>query len=151
MNSEGSNSHATTPPVLGWLSRVTTEVSQWAASMSWWRLIVLFLLILISSSIIGELLHLKHDRETVVGPHKDVNVTIGGKNGIRITTVPKGHPTPGAGTPPGPPEDPDASDAEKDLEKAIEKAVEEGLVRAGVEDVKAVIEDGNETSRRKVI
>jgi len=26
----------------------------------------------------------------VAGPHKDVNVTIGGKNGIRITTVPKG-------------------------------------------------------------
>src|SRR6188474_744248 len=99
MNSEGTNSPASPPPVLGWLSRVNTEVSQWAASMSWWRLTVLFLLILISSSIIGELLHLKHDRERVTGPHKDVNVTIGGKNGIRITTVPKGTPAPGAATP----------------------------------------------------
>ena len=133
MNSDGSHSHASPPPVLGWLSRVNTEVSQWAASMSWWRLFVLFMLVLVSSSIIGELLHLKHDRERVAGPPKDVNVTIGGKNGIRITTVPKGSPSSSASEPAGSDVDKDVTAAEKELEKAIEKAVENGLKVSGIE------------------
>jgi signal transduction histidine kinase len=129
MSSTAGNSQASSPPILGWLSRVNTQVSQWAASTSWWRLIVLFLLVLIASSIIGELLHLKHDRERVAGPRQDVNVTIGGKNGIRITTVPKKPALPGASAPSAPAaaDDPDTSEAEKELERAIEKAVEDGL------------------------
>ncbi len=138
MSSTTGNSQASSPPILGWLSRVNTQVSQWAASMSWWRLIVLFLLVLIASSIIGEMLHLKHDRERVAGPHQDVNVTIGGKNGIRITTVPKKPALPGASAPASPSaeDDPDVSEAEKNLEKAIEKAVEDGLSvkTSGVDD-----------------
>jgi signal transduction histidine kinase len=127
MSSTGSNPPASAPPILGWLSRVNTQVSQWAASMSWWRLIVLFLLVLIASSIISEILHLKHDRERIAGPHKDVNVTIGGKNGIHITTAKTVPPVPGASAPASPGDEGDTSDAEKELERAIEKAVEDGL------------------------
>ena len=39
--------------ILDWLVRVNAQVSQWAASMSWWRLILLVFVILIASSIIG--------------------------------------------------------------------------------------------------
>jgi signal transduction histidine kinase len=135
MSSDASKPQAASPPFLGWLSRVNTQVSQWAASMSWWRLIVLFLLMLVASSIIGEILHLKHDRERLVaGPHKDVNVTIGGRNGIRITTVPTVKPVPGASGPTSAAEDQNSSEAEKALEKSIEKAVEDGLKASGLED-----------------
>ena len=91
MTSNGIDRSRPQKPLLGWLTRVNAEVSQWAASMSWWRLMVLFLVILIACSIIGDLLHLQHDRVRVAGPHKKVAVAIGGRNGIRITTVP---PTP---------------------------------------------------------
>jgi signal transduction histidine kinase len=126
MSGNRNNSTAAPPPLLGWLARVNTQVSQWAASMSWWRLIVLFLVILIASSIIGDLLHLKHDRVRVAGPHQDVNVTIGGPNGIRIRTAPKS-PAPAAtpatpGAPAAPAQDgTDAADT-ADVEKAAEKA-----------------------------
>jgi signal transduction histidine kinase len=126
MSGNRNNPPAAPPPLLGWLARVNTQVSQWAASMSWWRLIVLFLVILIASSIIGDLLHLKHDRVRVAGPHQDVNVTIGGPNGIRIRTAPKS-PAPAAtpatpGAPAAPAQDgTDAADT-ADVEKAAEKA-----------------------------
>ena len=97
MSSNGSTSQASPPPLPGWLARVNTQVSQWAASMSWWRLMVLFLVVLLASSIIGELLHLKHDRVRVAGPHKETAVTIGGRDGIRITTAPT-PPIPGTPT-----------------------------------------------------
>ncbi|WP_053076840.1 sensor histidine kinase [Caenimonas sp. SL110] len=78
-------------PAIEWLVRANSEISQWAASMSWWRLIVLFLVILIASSILGELLHLRHDSERVaVPPGKEGTVTIGGPNGVKITRGPKG-------------------------------------------------------------
>ena len=87
---------------IGWLVKVNGQVSQWASSMSWARLIVLFLVILVAGAIIEDLLHLKHDRVRVSGPQKEVAVTIGGRNGIRITTVP---PTPAVpGVPVVPPE-----------------------------------------------
>lgn len=83
--------------VLAWLARVNAQVSQWAAAMSWGRLIVLFLLVLFAGSIISDLLHLKHDRVsvsssrkeqpgiTIDGSRKQAKViTIGGPNGIRI-------------------------------------------------------------------
>ena len=136
MSSNASNSQASAPRFLGWLSRVNTQVSQWAASMSWGRLIVLFLLVLIASSIICGLLHLKHDQERVAGPHKDVNVTIGGRNGIRITTAPTAPPLSGASGPPTAPDERNTSEAEKELERAIEKAVEDGLkvTSSGLDD-----------------
>jgi hypothetical protein len=70
--------------LIEWLANLNSQVSQWASSMSWWRLIVLFLLILIAGGIIGDLLHLKHDRVKVSGKGKEVVVSIGGKDGIRI-------------------------------------------------------------------
>jgi signal transduction histidine kinase len=88
---------------IAWLVRVNAEVSQWAASMAWWRLSVLFLVLLIAGSIIGDLLHLKHERVRVAGPHKDLAVTIGGRDGIRITTIPKSADTPAPVVPPMPP------------------------------------------------
>ncbi len=73
---------------IDWLVRVNGQVSQWASSMSWGRLIVLFLVILIAGGIIGDLLHLKHERVRVAGPHQDVAATIGGPDGVRVTTAP---------------------------------------------------------------
>ncbi len=134
---------ASQPPFLEWLARVNTQVSQWAASMSWWRLILLFLLVLLASSIIGEMLHLKHDRVRVAGEHKDLNVTIGGPNGIRIRTAPK---------PPAPPASPDA--ARPDVEKAIEQAVEKAAaeVEKAVESGGASADDNEDRPvNRKVI
>ncbi|MCY7317815.1 MAG: histidine kinase, partial [Ramlibacter sp.] len=122
---------ATQPPFLGWLARVNTQVSQWAASMSWWRLIVLFLVILVASSIIGDMLHLKHDRVRLAGEHRDVNLTIGGPNGIRIRTVPKPPAAPAVPGAPGAPTAPaDAKADPADVEKAIGKAVENGVTIA---------------------
>lgn len=143
---------ASQPPFLEWLARVNTQVSQWAASMSWWRLILLFLLVLLASSIIGEMLHLKHDRVRVAGEHKDVNVTIGGPNGIRIRTVPKPPAPPTVPALPGAPASPDA--ARPDVEKAIEQAVEKAAaeVEKAVENGGASADNGEDRPvNRKVI
>ena len=70
--------------LIEWLADVNRQVSQWASSMSWWRLMVLFLLILIAAAIIGDVLHLKHDRVRVPGKGKEIVVNIGGKDGIKI-------------------------------------------------------------------
>ncbi len=152
MTGNTNPSKASQPPFLEWLARVNTQVSQWAASMSWWRLIVLFLVILIASSIIGEMLHLKHDRVRVAGEHKDVNVTIGGPNGIRIRTVPKPPAPPAAPAAPGAPATPDANspDVEKSIEQAVEKAAAE--VEKAVEAGGAAADhDEDRPVNRKVI
>src|SRR5512140_3830065 len=116
--------------LLDWLVRVNTEVSHWASSMSWWRLILLFLLLLIAGSIIGDLLHLKHDRVRIVQSGDEKVITIGGKNGIRIVQGPHGKsvvvppaPPASAATPVPPvPPDADSTDAEDAIDKAAEKA-----------------------------
>ena len=110
--------------LIGWLAAVNSEVSQWASSMSWWRLMVLFLLILIAAGIIGDLLHLEHDRVRVVGKGngKEIVVNIGGKDGIKIIqgkdggivvpATPPGPPSPSVpGTPKSPKEAADPGDA----------------------------------------
>jgi hypothetical protein len=79
-----SNTTSDRGSLIEWLSKVNREVSQWASSMSWWRLIVLFLLILIAGAIIGDLLNLEHDRVRVPGNGKEIVVNIGGKDGIKI-------------------------------------------------------------------
>ena len=76
-------------PLVQWLVQVNTQVAGWAATVSWWRLIFLFLVVLIASSMLSELLGLKHERERVQAAVKkskeeSVVVTIGGKDGIRI-------------------------------------------------------------------
>jgi hypothetical protein len=95
-------------PLLAWLVRVNTEVSQWAASMSWWRLILLFIILLVAGNIVEQMLHLEHDRVRVkkIRGGDSVVVSIGGKDGIKIThTAKQGGST--AAAPPGVP----ASDA----------------------------------------
>lgn len=112
--------------LIAWLADLNRQVSQWAASMSWWRLMVLCLLILIATAIIGDVLHLKHDRVRVPGKGKEIVVNIGGKDGIKIIqgkdggiVVPPIPPVPGLpnsskeGANPNPvPPAPDADDEE---------------------------------------
>jgi hypothetical protein len=120
MTSSRPDSAAARHSTIAWLARLNSEVSQWAASMSWWRLIVLFLLLTIAGSIISGLLHLKHDRVRIVTKHdKEMTVTIGGKDGIRIEgrngkniivpPIPGVPSVPGARPPAQTSSDPDAS------------------------------------------
>jgi hypothetical protein len=87
-----SNTNASPPagrgPLVEWLLAVNQQVSGWAASVSWWRLIFLGLIVLIASSAVSELLDLRHDKVKVALPPgsdpDQVTVHIGGKDGIRI-------------------------------------------------------------------
>jgi signal transduction histidine kinase len=88
MNSKGSETVSSRGSLFRWLARLNGEVSQWAASVSWWRLILLFLIILVASSIIGGVLNLKHDRVQVSDKDKEVVVSIGGRN---IVIAPGAH------------------------------------------------------------
>jgi signal transduction histidine kinase len=107
MNPKPKDTQASRGTLMDWLVRVNAQVGDWAASMSWWRLIVLFLLILVAGSLIGELLHLKHDRVRVAksGDGESVVVNIGGEDGIRITRGAKNEIQIGGGS------TPDATDA----------------------------------------
>jgi Histidine kinase/Histidine kinase-, DNA gyrase B-, and HSP90-like ATPase len=85
-------------PRLAWLKRVNTSLSQWAATLSWWRMAVLALIVLIAGSWISEKLQLSHDREPQVKVKRIVKkkldptgqqrecegeeIRIGGVNGI---------------------------------------------------------------------
>jgi hypothetical protein len=133
---------------VAWLVRVNSQVSQWAASLSWWRLILLFLLVLIASSIVGDLLHLKHDQVRIVRSGDEQVITIGGKNGIRIVKGPHGNqvivpPAPGASgipQPPRPPAGSDSGDPEDAADRAAERAataIEKGL--SGMDGDESVI------------
>ena len=71
-----------------WFVRLNSQVSSWAASMSWWRLFLLFIIVMAAGAIISDQLHLQHDKVKVVkgkGRDKDVDVVIGGPDGVRIT------------------------------------------------------------------
>src|SRR5438045_2811364 len=73
------------PAILGWLVRANSELSSWVASTPWWRLFLLFIIILAAGSILSEQLHLRHDTVKVVrSKSKGVDVTIGGPDGVRI-------------------------------------------------------------------
>lgn len=74
-------------PLFAWLSRANAELSGWAAATSWWRLIVLFLVVLIAGNLIADQLHLKHQRVVIArgGNDSGVEVTRVGPDGIRIT------------------------------------------------------------------
>ena len=97
---------------IAWVGRVNGEVSQWAASMSWWRLALLFLIMLIAGGIISDTLNLKHDRKQVITTHKggkDVTVEIAGRRAVTITKGKDGNsvtiegPSSAADIPPVPP------------------------------------------------
>jgi signal transduction histidine kinase len=128
-----SSSPAPRGSLIEWLSGLNREVSQWASSMSWWRLIVLFLLILIAAGIIGDLLNLEHDRVRVPGKGKEIVVNIGGKDGIKIIQGKDG----GIVVPPipplpAPPKSPaDAADASADPTPAAPKDEDEEVTLVG--------------------
>src|SRR4051812_9320561 len=109
--------HSRGPSVLSWLRQANAQVAEWAASLSWWRLSLLFLLIIIAGNLVVETLNLKHDRVMQTTSRKDpVVVTIGGPNGITVTQ--RGHRAPPAPGPKigadGKPEaDPDGGDDAK--------------------------------------
>ena len=82
--------HSRGPSLLSWLRQANAQVAEWAASLSWWRLGLLFLLIIIAGNLVVDTLNLKHDRVMQTGSRKDpVVVTIGGPNGITVTQ--RGH------------------------------------------------------------
>jgi len=47
---------------LGWLRRLNTLLSNWAASLSWWRMLALGLIAMLFGSWISEVLNLAHDK-----------------------------------------------------------------------------------------
>lgn len=89
MTPDPQNPRPARGPLMQWFARANAELSGWAAGTSWWRLIVLFLVVLIAGNLIAEQLHLKHQR-VVVSTRPDqkdggVQVTRVGPDGIRIT------------------------------------------------------------------
>src|SRR3954467_15825481 len=104
------------PSLLSWLRQANAQVAEWAASLSWWRLSLLFLLIIIAGNLVVDTLNLKHDRVMQTGSRKDpVVVTIGGPNGIPVTQ--RGHrattPGPKIGADGKPEADPDSDEDAK--------------------------------------
>ncbi|MBI5277975.1 MAG: histidine kinase [Burkholderiales bacterium] len=108
-----SSPGSTRPAIVEWVLRLNTQVSGWAASMTWWRLLILGIVILVAASIVSEQLNLRHDRVKVpVSASKEpVVVTFGGKDGIRITRPRKGASDPADATP-TPAQPPSADPAE---------------------------------------
>ena len=104
---------------LSWLRRLNASLSEWAASLSWWRMALLALIVLIASSWIGEKLRLSHEREPAVKvsrtpkaqneqsgvPHRceGDEIRIGGKDGIVICEGPHAAKASAPPVPPGPP------------------------------------------------
>src|SRR5438045_710313 len=100
MTTDTKESPPKRPPMLEWLVRANGEVSSWVASMAWWRLFLLFIIILAAGSILSEQLHLRHDSVKVVrSKDKNVDVTIGGPDGVRIVRRHPAPAVPGASAP----------------------------------------------------
>src|SRR4051794_16423462 len=100
MTTDTKDSPPRRPAIVGWLVRANSEVSSWVASTSWWRLFLLFIIILAAGSILSEQLHLRHDSIKVVrSKDQNVDVTIGGPDGVHIVRRhPSTPPKPGAST-----------------------------------------------------
>jgi signal transduction histidine kinase len=90
-----------------WFVRLNGQLSSWAASMSWWRLLLLFIIVMAAGGILSDQLGLHHEKVKVMRGKDNVDVVIGGPDGVRIT---RRHAKP----PPVPavPSSPDASGAE---------------------------------------
>ena len=85
------------PERFGWLKRLNTSMSEWAASLTWWRMIGLILIVVIVSQMMRDVLNLRHDKVPSVpitrtakegnqqaGRQHDCEgdeIRIGGKNG----------------------------------------------------------------------
>jgi hypothetical protein len=109
-----------TPPVapppdrLAWPRRLNATLSAWAATLSWWRMILLGLIALIAGSWISESLQLSHHvtRQVVKSrvvkpgdasggtdkPCKDKRIVIGGQQAIVITEAGCKPATPASGS-----------------------------------------------------
>jgi hypothetical protein len=90
-----------TPDRMVWAKRLNASLSAWAATMSWWRMILLALIVLIAGSWISESLQLSHhvthkvvktkvakEPDATDGegkPCKEKKIVIGGKQAIVIT------------------------------------------------------------------
>ncbi|HUR91029.1 MAG TPA: sensor histidine kinase [Ramlibacter sp.] len=107
-----------------WLGRANSQVSSWAASMTWWRLILLFIIVMSAGAILSDQLRLKHDTVKVVTKKdKDVDVVIGGPDGVRITRRHKTPPAPPAAAASGEiPPVPDV-DTDDDDEKPVTRTI----------------------------
>lgn len=97
-NFDPTHSMPTRPDRYTWLRRLNAGLSAWAASLSWWRMIALALIVLIAGSWISEHLRLSHGTKRVVtktqvakqpvdtsAPCKSKNILIGGKTAVVIT------------------------------------------------------------------
>ncbi len=122
--SPSANQAASQPERFGWLKRLNTSMSEWAASLTWWRMIGLILIVVIVSQMMRDVLNLRHDKEPAVavtrtakegnekaGRQHDCEgdeIRIGGKNGgivicdgkrVRKTAPPSTETAPVAGPP----------------------------------------------------
>jgi hypothetical protein len=78
--------------IADWLVRVNGQISSWAASMTWWRLVLLFAIVMAAGAILSDQLHLHHDKVKVVkkaagsgkGRDKNVDIDVGGPDGVHI-------------------------------------------------------------------
>lgn len=81
--------------IADWLLRVNGQISSWAASLTWWRLILLFVIVMAAGGILSDQLHLHHDKVKVVkrvsgsGKDRTVDIDIGGPEGVHIRRHPK--------------------------------------------------------------
>lgn len=76
-------------PWLAWLARAHQQVTQWALQASWGRMLLLWLVVVIAASTIGNLFNLEHETVRVKSSSKpqDVIVTIE-NGGVRVRRVP---------------------------------------------------------------
>src|SRR5688572_12525410 len=86
METEKSSAPSRRVAAFEWMARVNAQLSSWAASLSWWRLILLFIIVMAAAGILSEQLHLRHDTVKVVRNKEknNVDVQIGGPGGITI-------------------------------------------------------------------
>lgn len=64
--SQPASPEASEPERFGWLKRINTSLSAWAATLTWWRMIALALIASIAANWIFETLALNHEREKPV-------------------------------------------------------------------------------------
>lgn len=93
---------------VAWLRGLHEQVVSRVASLSWWRLGLLMLLLIVVGSILSKMLDLEHDVQRVAtGARKPpVVVTLGGEEGVRVT---KGGEVVHPPKPPAPPAPPEAT------------------------------------------
>jgi len=111
-----------------WFIRLNSQIAGWAASMAWWRLFLLFIIVMATAGILSDQLNLHHDKVKVVRS-KNKDVVIGGPDGVTITRRHKAvtPPDPAAADASGavsPPANPDSDDEnDEDIPRTITRQV----------------------------